>query len=472
MKVLSGKYLLTRATDMKDLTSGNIYKSFFLFSIPLILSSLLSQCFDIINTAMAGQWLGSIGLAATTAPAAVIDVSNSLFYGFGMGVGVVIASVFGSKDYSKCKNLILSNLVLLLAISSLIAIFEAIFYAPIFNFLKIEDIIYDETRIYFFFLLINMPFSLSRIYLIYASNAIGVTTFPLVVSIVQSVINVLGNLLGLAVFDMGVAGIGIATVVSNLVGFSMYIIRFRMYFKEMGVHKERFRFSWKYVRMSLPSAAPNSAQQFAMYLVGLLIAPIRNSLGYLALAALSIVSRIQGFISMFYGFCARTAANYIPQCIGAKKYDKVKKSIGVAFVQSFAYFIPLFLAVWIFPEAICGLFVNSETEPEVIKNVIEYIRLFMPFMLIHTVSTIFHSVFRGIKSNQHLFISTTLGSLVGVVAAFFLCPIMGITGFYLQAIIGWAAECIYIAVVYFTGLWVPKNLRPFVLNKKAKEITE
>jgi Na+-driven multidrug efflux pump len=313
-----------------------------------------------------------------------------------------------------------------------------------------------------------MPFSLSRIYLIYASNAIGVTSFPLVVSIVQSLLNVLGNLLGLTVFDLGVAGIGIATVISNLVGFIMYIIRFKMYFKEMGVDKEKFKFSWKYVGMSLPSAAPNSAQQFAMYLVGFLIAPIRNDLGYLALAALSIVSRIQAFISMFYGFCARTAANYIPQCVGAKKYDKIKKAIVVSFVQSLAYFIPLFFAVWLFPQAVCNLFINSETEPEVIEIVIEYIKIFMPFMLIHTISTIFHSVFRGIKSNQHLFISTMTNSLVGFVAALILCPIMGITGFYIQAIIGWAAECIYIAVAYFTGLWVPKNIRPFIHTKKSK----
>ena len=457
---------------MKDLTSGNIYKTFFLFSIPLILSSLLSQAFDIVNTAMAGQWLGSVGLAATAAPAPLLDISNSIFYGYSMGASVIIASIFGAKEYSKCKNLILSNLVLIMGVSFILAVLEAVFFVPIFDFLNIEDIIYNETKIYYFFLLINMPFSISRIYLIYASNAIGVTSFPLFVSIIQSVINVLGNLLGLTVFDLGVAGIGIATVISNLVGFIMYIIRFRMYFKEMGVDKEKFKFSWKYIGMSLPSAAPNSAQQFAMYLVGFLIAPIRNGLGYIALAALSIVSKIQGLISMFYGFCARTAANYIPQCVGAKKYDKIKKSIGVAFVQSFTYFVPLFFVIWLFPEAICGLFVNSETEPEVIETVISYIKIFMPFMLIHTVSTVFHSVFRGIKSNQHLFISTMLCSLVGYVAALILCPVLGITGFYIQAIIGWTAECLYIAVVYFTGLWIPKDIRPFIHKTKTKKLIE
>ena len=450
---------------MKDLTKGNIYKVFFLFSIPLILSSVLSQAFDIINTAMAGRWLGSVGLAALTAPAAVIDVTNSVFYGFSMGVSVYIASLFGAKEYKECKTLLLSNLVLILGVSSALAIIEALFYKQIFVFLNIESLIYNDAKIYYFFLLLNVPFNMSKAYLIYASNAIGITSFPLVVSITASVINVVGNIFALTVFDWGVAGIGFFTVLASAVSVAMYVIRFRMYFKKMGVDKIPFRFSWKSIKTALPSALPNSGQQFSMYLAGLLIAPIRNGLGHIALASLSIVTRIQGFISMFYGFCARTIANYIPQCIGAKKYGQVKKAIKVSFVQSFAYFIPLFVLVWLFPNAVCGLFINSATEPEVINNVVNYIKIFLPFMAIHAVSTIFHSVFRGIKSNKHLFISTSLCSVVGIIVAFFLCPIMGITGFYIQAIVGWAAECVYIAVVYFSGHWVPKDVRPLVLQK-------
>ena len=89
---------------MKDMINGNIYKTFFLFSIPMILSSVLSQAFGIINTSMAGIFLGSKGLAALGATSAVIDVMNSIFLGFSVGVGVYMASFFGAKDYKKYKN--------------------------------------------------------------------------------------------------------------------------------------------------------------------------------------------------------------------------------------------------------------------------------------------------------------------------------------------------------------------------------
>ena len=109
---------------------------------------------------------------------------------------------------------------------------------------------------------------------------------------------------------------------------------------------------------------------------------------------------------------------------------------------------------------------NEETEAEVIKNVVYYIKIFLPFISVHAVSNIFHSIFRGIKSNRHLFISTTVCSIVGIIAAYILCPIMGITGYYLQAIVAWGAECVYIAVVYFTGLWIPKEIRPMISKKR------
>ncbi|MBQ9131393.1 MAG: hypothetical protein IJX62_02835, partial [Clostridia bacterium] len=154
---------------MKDMISGNIYKTFFVFSIPMILSSVLSQAFGIINTSMAGIFLGSKGLAALGASSAVIDVMNSIFLGFSVGVGVYMADFFGAKDYKKYKNLVLSNLLLLVGTSVFCVGLAMLFNRPILHFLNIEDVIYADSRIYFFMMLINMPIALSNHYWVYAS---------------------------------------------------------------------------------------------------------------------------------------------------------------------------------------------------------------------------------------------------------------------------------------------------------------
>ena len=454
---------------MKDMISGNIYKTFFVFSIPMILSSVLSQAFGIINTSMAGIFLGSKGLAALGASSAVIDVMNSIFLGFSVGVGVYMADFFGAKDYKKYKNLVLSNLLLLVGTSVFCVGLAMLFNRPILHFLNIEDVIYADSRIYFFMMLINMPIALSNHYWVYASNAMGITTFPMVVSVISSVINVGGNILAITVLDAGVFGIGAATILASTIAFACYFIRFRQYFRQMGVEKEPFHFEWKYIRMSLPSSLPNSAQQFSMYLAGLLIAPIRNGLGYMAIAAVSIVTKLQSLLNMFYGSCARTVCNYIPQCMGAGQPQKIKKAIRVSFLQGFAFLLPLILLLWCIPYTVANLFVDPSEDRQVVEYVVDYIRVFLPFVCIHAVTTIFHSIFRGVKRNGHLFISTTICSAVGIIAAMILCPVMGIYGYYLQAIIGWAVECVYIFAVYMTGIWVPKELRPMILQKKEAQ---
>ena len=89
---------------MKDLTQGNIFKTFFLFGFPLVLSGLLSQTYNVIDTAIAGKFLGESGLASIGATSPLITFFSSLFWGFGVGVPVYAAKLYGRGDYDKIKK--------------------------------------------------------------------------------------------------------------------------------------------------------------------------------------------------------------------------------------------------------------------------------------------------------------------------------------------------------------------------------
>ena len=103
---------------MKDLTSGNIYKAFFLFSIPLILSSILSQAFGIIDTSIAGLFLGSKGLAALGASSSAIVVVEAFFWGMNAGIGVYLSGAFGEKNYEEFKKIVVSNRIFIFAVKA------------------------------------------------------------------------------------------------------------------------------------------------------------------------------------------------------------------------------------------------------------------------------------------------------------------------------------------------------------------
>ena len=457
---------------MKDLTSGNIYQTFFLFSIPLILSSILSQAFGIIDTSIAGLFLGSKGLAALGASSSAIAVVEAFFWGMNAGIGVYLSGAFGEKNYEEFKKIVVSNRIFIFAVTSTLALLAIILNGPILKFLNVEDVIYIDSRNYFILMFINMPFALITHLYIYIFSSMGMSSFPMYISTASSVINIVGNILSVTVLDIGVIGLGLSTVISTIISFLLYTIKIRKCYKEMEVDKLSCRFNFKYVKRVFPAAIPNGAQQLSMYLAGFIISPIKNGLGYTAIASLSIVGKVESMMSLFYGNCARTISTYIPQCVGAKKYHKIKKAIGVSFIQSLVFVIPVMLVIWLFPQIICSLFFNSETEAEVIQNVVTYIKIFMPFMFFHAFSNAFHNVFRGLKNSTQLLISTSLCSVASIIFAFILCPIMGIKGYYLQAALSWIIECIYIVIVYVSGKWIPKPLRPMILGKKTSELSE
>lgn len=454
---------------MKDLTSGNIHKNFFLFSIPIILSSILSTAFGLIDTSIAGLFLGAEGLAALGATTSFFLLGESIFFGLTYGVSVAVAKMFGAQQYSRLKSIFYSNLLLTAGATLLMAAVFMPLWRPVFSFLNVDPVITMDARDYYFCLCLHMLPALVNHYCAMCSNSIGETAFPLYVSIVGSVINIGGNLLSVTVLNLGVLGLGLATLLSSYVVMVLHLLRFRTYFKRMGVSEERYRFHPEHITSLLSYSLPNIFQQSAMYVAGLLLAPIKNGLGYTAIAVLSIVSRVQAIHSNIYYASARTAGNYVAQCVGARKYHKIKSAIGVAMLQACMFFIPILIAIWFFPHVVCRLFIDEAAEPAVTSYVLLYLRRFLPFIVLNMICAVFHSIFRGIKSNHHLIISTGLSAVVNLITSYFLAPLYGITGLYLSSVIAWIAECLYILIVYLSGLWVPKAFRKNVLSASKKE---
>lgn len=137
---------------MKDLTKGNIYKTFFLFGLPLVLAGVLTQAYSVINSVIAGKFLGETGLAVTGVTAPLDNFVNSVFFGFGVGFAVYLTRLFSSKEYGKLKHSFFTcyivTAVLLIIVESLLVIF----YNPLEKVLQIDEAIQRDSFIYFLYL--------------------------------------------------------------------------------------------------------------------------------------------------------------------------------------------------------------------------------------------------------------------------------------------------------------------------------
>ncbi len=454
---------------MKDLTQGNIYKSFFFFSIPIVLSSLLSSAFGVINTSIAGQFLGAEGLAATNISSPYTNVIILIGNGYSYGFSILAGNLFGAKNYERLRRTLCSNLLAISLAFVVICGLSIAFATPIFRFLRVEEQIWTASKQYFILTCLNLIVWQMTSMCLYCCHAMGETKFPLFVSFAATGLTVIGNLLTVAVFDWGVVGIGASSILANAVALIYYSIYFRKAFRKLGLTGVAVRPSFADVKVLATYSLPNMVQQVAMGGTALAIAPVRNGLGYLVVAAFSVASRLQGYLQTFYYSASKTASNYIAQCVGAEKYHKIKKAVRVSILQGFVFFAVFFVPIYLFADFTCALFVNRATDPEVFEYLRLYVRIYLPFISLHVFCGIFHSILRAVKSNGHLIGTTLGGGVVTLLATLWLAPDFGIHGVFAASAIGWGFECLYVLVIWVTGLWLPPALRSKVLNRKTKK---
>ncbi|MBQ8291874.1 MAG: hypothetical protein IJX88_05155 [Clostridia bacterium] len=446
---------------MKDLTRENIYKTFFLFGLPLALSGLLTQSFHIVDTMIAGKFLGDIGLAAMGAVAPFISFCSSLFWGFGCGCGIYFARLFGAGEYKHIKEGVYSVFALLLLACALMGICSVIFNKQIFDFLQIEETLRAEALRYFAVYMLGLFFIMSNTWGVYVTTGLGISNFPFYMSLISAVINVVGNIFCVAVLKIGVMGLAISTIVASMAVDVCYLFKLKKCFAEMNVHKEKVRVCIRAIKATFPYSIPNCLQQAVMYLSSMLLSPLVNGLGASASAAYAVVARVYDLNSAVYQNSARSLSNYSAQCIGHNERDKISKGVFVGLLQGIAFVLPFVLVCSIAHKPVCALFFKADADSLTKEYAYLFARRYLPFICMNLVCNLFHALFRGVKAMGYLFGSTFLAAAVRYISSALLIVPLGMEGFYLGWVISWGVEAVFVVLLFFFGRWNgPKKKQP------------
>ena len=452
---------------MKDLTKGNIYKTFLLFAIPLVLAGFLSQAYNIIDTMIAGKILDYTGLAAIGSTSAFIEFFTSTFCGFGIGFSIYLARLFGAKDYKRLKSAIYINYVLIIAIMLTLSIITVLFKERLFDLLAIDPSVREESGIYFCIYMMGSAFLILNSYGVYLMNAFGSSVYPLVMSILSTFLHIFGNIFAVKILNSGIGGIAASTVVSAVTVDICYFIKLKKCFKKIGVDKYRVKFDLKTVRQSITYSVPACFQQMVMYFSSLVISPMVNAIGSSASAAYIICLKAYNINSILYWNSSKTLSNYISQSIGAGKYENIKKGIKVGFFQGILFLMPFLTVSVVFAKQFCYLFLPAGSTGDVLDMSVTFLKYFMPFIVFNVVNNLFHSFFRGVAAMNYLVIATLVGSLSRIAASFIAIKYFAMNGVYIGWAISWIVECMFSLTVYFTGLWKSDEIKKYELRKKA-----
>ena len=439
---------------MKNLTEGNIRKNFFSFALPLVLSGVLSQAYNVIDTVIAGKFLGDTGLAAIGATSALTTIVSSLGWGYSTGSGVYIARLFGARDYAKIRNAVVTVFAVMAFVFFVICTPLVVFYKPVFAFLNIDKSISEETCRYYSIYLGGLFFVVLNHLGLSIMNALGESTFPLFMSIVSAVINVSGNIISVKYLNMGAAGLALSSVLAGFAADICYVFKVCSCFEKLGV-KGRVKIEKEHIVRSAPYNVPNSAQQVIMYLSSFLISPLVNSLGTAATAGYTVVLKVYDVCSAMFFSSSKTIANYTAQCVGAGKGEQhIKKGLRVGILQNIVFTMPAVIVCVIFPREICGIFFRSNADPVAVEYAVTFAKYFVPFLFFLLICNSYHALYRGVKAMRYLFLCTFFSTLVRVVATVALMPKFAMNGIYAGWVVSWVAEAILVFVIYKRGKWI------------------
>lgn len=452
--------------NLKKLYEGNLRKNFFVFALPLVLTILFSQAYNIINTIMAGKLLGDNAISAIGSTAPFISMISSIFWGYGVGFSVYVAMLFGQGDYKKMLNVIYVNLLVSSLVIIIVSAVCIIFYPVIFDFLNIEEAIRKEAFSYFAIYMANLIFLNLNWSFAYISNAIGLAVLPFIASVITNIINIIGNYCLIKYAHMDVGGTALATGLSAILVCIFYVVVLINSLRKLKIRMNTLYFSKEEFITSCKYSFPSMLQQSVMYLCTALVSPLTNQCGANAIAGYTVGMRLYDLNSGVYQNSNKTISNYIAQCVGAKKYNIISKGIRIGLTQTLLFLFPFLAATIFFAKPIAHIFLNSA---ESISYATLFMQFCMPFVLFNVINNLCHAIFRSAGAGKYLVISTVIYSVARFGYSYLLYPKFEMHGIYLAIALSWITEAVFGLLIYFSGKWKSKEYRDYTSSHSAPQ---
>ena len=302
-------------------------KALTIFAMPMILGSFFQQVYNMADSIIVGQFVGSSALAAVGACAALTNVFICVALGAGVGAGVLVSRYFGAGDYGKMKTIVSTSLISFLILSILLGVFGFVFSHFMMSLLQTPADILDEAVLYLRVYFVGFPFLFMYNILSTMFNSIGESKIPLGLLIFSSVLNIFLDILFIVPLHMGVAGAALATILSQALS-AVLVLWVLMRTKDMHrleLRKIRFdgRMFHRIIRIGLPAGL-----QSVMYTSSnILIQSSVNALGTDTVAAWTAYSKIDSLFWMIVNAFGISITTFVGQNYGAGKMDRVHKGV-------------------------------------------------------------------------------------------------------------------------------------------------
>ena len=308
-----------------DMCNGSILDKLVSFSIPLMLSGILQLLFNAVDIIVVGQFTGNEALAAVGSTTALINVFVNLFIGISLGASVLAARFYATGQEKEMTETVHTSITLALISGIAMGIIGVIAAKGALELMDTPDNVLNLSTLYMRIYFMGMPFFMLYNYGAAILRAVGDTKRPLLFLIISGATNVVLNLLLVIQFHLGVAGVAIATVISQCIS---CILVLRCLYLSDGSYQLRFNklgMKTRYVKQIFQIGIPAGIQSTIINFSTVLLQSSVNSFGSVALAGYTAANNILGFLYVSVNSITQACMSFTSQNYGVRKFKRMDK---------------------------------------------------------------------------------------------------------------------------------------------------
>ena len=362
-----------------NMCEGPLAGKMLIFTIPLMFSGILQLLFNAADTIVVGRYAGSQALAAVGSTTSLINLLVNMFMGLSVGANILISRYYGAKREEDIRETVHTSITVAALGGVLLAVLGNTFAKPLLVLMGSPADVVDLAVIYVKIYFMGMPVIMVYNYGAAILRAIGDTKRPLYYLTIAGVVNVILNLFFVVKLEMSVAGVALATVISQCVSVALLLRCMcqmegscRLELKKLGIHKEK---AVLLLRHGLPAGLQGSVFSFSNVLIQSSI----NSFGSIAMAGSSAAANIEGFIYTAMNSFQQTALCFTSQNLGGGKHDRITKVLRNSILMVSFVGIVMGCGCYLFGEELLSVY---SSDPEVISyGLIRFRWIGIPYFL-------------------------------------------------------------------------------------------
>lgn len=445
--------MATTKQNANLLTEGSIPMKMLTFALPLFIGNVFQQFYNVADSLIVGNFIGSDALAAVSSSGSLIFLMVGFFNGMSVGAGVVTARYFGARDTKSLERSVHTTVAFGI-VAGLALMLIGIFTTPLILQLMgtPEDVLPSSISYFRTYFCGSLGFVLYNIF-VGILQSVGDSRRPLIYLIISTIVNIVLDLLFVGVFHWGVWSAALATVISQFISAILCLRTLLTTKEEYRVDLRKIRFDMFMLKQIIHNGLPTGLNNSIIAIANVVVQSNINAFGKMAVAGCGAYSKIEGFGFLPINCFSMALTTFISQNLGAKQFDRVKKGARFGILCSTIMAELIGIAIYTFAPQLISIF---NADPEVVQYGVIQARTVTLFYCLLAYSHCLAAIFRGAgKSTVPMLVMLASWCVIRVTYITIIVHFIPVINVIFWAYpLTWSISTVIFTIFYFKSNWM------------------